>query len=60
MHFPIASWCRVEEVISCEDFACDDRGATASTEDNQVMLVMHGESLVYLQSEVQVPVTRPQ
>lgn len=60
MHFPIASWCRVEEVISCEDFACDGSGAAAPTEDNQVALTMHGGSLMFLQSAVQVPVTCPE
>jgi len=48
------------EEVSCEGFAADARGTTSSTQDNQVMVVVHNGGLMFLHSALQVPVTHPQ
>jgi hypothetical protein len=50
----------VEEIISCEDISADDREAASSTQDNRVMVVLHGGGLMFLRSALEAPVTHPQ
>lgn len=50
----------MEETIGCEDICADDREAASSTQDDEVMVVLHGAGLMFLRSALQAPVTRPQ
>jgi hypothetical protein len=51
--------CRVEEIINCEDTSVDDKEIASSTQDNQVMVLLHGGNLMFLRNALQAPVTKP-